>query len=66
MAKKKEWRVLPDYDGKVTLEKEGTGVVLSNALPQEQLAELAEDPMAAGFMERTTVTTPTTDVKDEN
>ena len=65
MAKKKEWRVLPEYDGRVSLEQEGTGVVLSNALPQEQLAELAQDAMVAGFMERTTVT-PTTDVKDEN
>lgn len=65
MAKKKEWRVLPEYDGKVTLEQEGTGVVLSNALTQEQLADLAAGPLAAGFMERITIT-PTTDVKEEN
>ncbi|TDB69096.1 hypothetical protein [Arundinibacter roseus] len=65
MRKKKEWRVLPSYEGKVSLEQQGTGVVLSNALSQEQLAELAKLPLAAGFLERITVT-PTNDVKDEN
>ena len=65
MRKKKEWSVLPDYDGKVALEQEETGVLLSNALPQEKLAELAKNPLAAGFMKRVAIT-PTTDVKDEN
>ncbi|GHB64026.1 hypothetical protein [Persicitalea jodogahamensis] len=65
MSKKKEWRVLPDYDGRVTLEQEETGVVLSNSLSQEVLADLAKNPIAAGFMERTTVN-DTADVKDKN
>ncbi|MPR36935.1 hypothetical protein [Salmonirosea aquatica] len=65
MSKKTEWRVLADYDGQVTLEKEGTGVTLSNELPQTTLAELAQDGLAVGFMEKAAVN-DTTDVKDKN
>lgn len=65
MAKKKEWRVLPEYDGKVTLEQEETGVLLSNALPQDKLAELARTPLASGFMKQVAIN-PTNNVTDEN
>ena len=65
MAKKKEWRVLPEFDGKVMLEQEGTGVTLSNGLPQATLAELAKGRMAVGFLEKVPVN-DTNDVKDEN
>lgn len=65
MSKKKEWRVLPEYDGKVTLEQEGTGLTLSNELPQTTLAELAKGELAAGFMSQAAVN-DTTDVKNEN
>lgn len=56
MAKTKEWRVKAEYDGKVALESQKNRVVLSNSLPQEQLAELAKNELAAGFLERTALT----------
>jgi hypothetical protein len=65
MSKKTEWRVLPEYDGKVTLEQEGTGLTLSNELPQTTLAELAKDALAVGFLEKVAVN-DTADVKDKN
>lgn len=65
MSKKKEWRVLAEFDGKVTLEQEGTGLTLSNGLPQSTLAELAKGRLAVGFMGKVAIT-DTNDVKDEN
>ena len=65
MSKKKEWRVLAEFDGKVTLEQEGTGLTLSNTLPQSTLADLAKGELAAAFMEKVAIT-DTIDVKDEN
>lgn len=52
MAKKeKVWRVLPEYEGRVTIESECKPVVLSGDLSQEQLLELSKNPVAAGFLE---------------
>ena len=56
MVKTKEWRVKAEYDGKVALESEETRVVLSNSLPQDQLAELAKDQQVVGFLEKAAVT----------
>lgn len=66
MSKKKEWRVLAEFDGRVTLEQEGTGVLLSNELSQAQLAELAKDALAVGFLEQVAVNDTTEHVKDKN
>jgi hypothetical protein len=55
MAKQpKVWRVKADYDGTVTLEQECKHVVLSNRLSQEDLAEIALNPVVVGFMELVT------------
>ena len=52
MAKnEKVWRVLPDFEGRVTFETECKHVVLSNELSQQQLSAIAELPAAAAFME---------------
>lgn len=56
MAKRsKQWRVKPEYDGRVTIEKENHHVVLSSKLSQEQLASLVQLPNVAAFLERVTL-----------
>jgi len=49
----KVWRVLPKYEGRVTVETECKHVVLSNKLSQEQLSAFAENPSVAVFLELT-------------
>lgn len=47
----KVWHVLPEFEGRVTLETECKHVVLSNKLSQDELAEIAKNPSAAAFMD---------------
>lgn len=55
MAKKeKVWRVKPEYVGRVTIEQECNHVVLNGELAQDDLAELAENPTYAFFLEQIT------------
>lgn len=48
----KVWRVIAQYDGKVTLEQESKHVIISNKLSQEELAAIALNPVAIGFLEQ--------------
>ena len=50
-GKVKVWRVLPEFEGRVTMEQECKHVVLSNKLTQEQLTEAAKNPNVVCFME---------------
>lgn len=55
MAKaNKVWRVLDEFDGRVTFEQECKHVVLSNKLTQQELSAIAENPAALAFMKQTT------------
>jgi hypothetical protein len=56
MAKKKEWRVRAEFDGKVALETQKSRVVISNKLSQEKLAELAGNRLVAGYLEKAPIT----------
>ncbi|TDB64398.1 hypothetical protein [Arundinibacter roseus] len=62
----KIWQVRPGV-GRIALEKQGSRIVLSNDLPQELLAELAKEKLAAGFLEQVSVPiTESTDVESES
>lgn len=51
MAKpEKQWRILPEFEGRVTFESECKHVVLSNTLSQEVLADLAKHPQASAYL----------------
>ena len=65
MAKKKGWRVLKEFDGRVMIENEHKQVLLSNDLTQEELAEMAENPIAAGFLENVFVENETKNEQSE-
>ena len=57
VKKTKGLRVHKDYDGRVNIESQNKQVILSNKLSQAELTELFKNPIAAGFMEKATITT---------